>query len=441
MALDFLFRSRLPRELQSWVDDELIEPAQATQILARYHLGSDDQRASLGYMVLMALAILCGGLALLLVISHNWEDLPRALRMLSLLGLTLGLNLAGLRQWAQGRFDSAVRWLFAGGLSYGAAIMLIAQIYHLGEHFPDGLFWWAAGVLPMALLTGSRLLHLLQLSLATLWLLAQSGYGLAWSYPVFVAATAWQLWRVQPSRGLLLLALGGGLIWWQFAFSTWMNERWLWDMDAPHLVAHTAVALVLFTLTLRMAVHANPWWREAGGWLQVGLLRVAMLVLLMFSFSGAWDHFLYHMKEVGAPALLLFLGADLLVLALARQLSPAKLVTLVLVTVVANVIVLGGFLLPDRSSVHLMMAILVNLFLLGCGIRLIVRGLEIRDGQMFYSGVVLLLVLAMMRYLNLIGDYLGSALLFLVAGGILFGAARYWQKTAQRLTQREVAHD
>ena len=50
-------------------------------------------------------------------------------------------------------------------LTYAAVlgIMLIAQIYHLGEHFPDGLLLWALGILPLAWLTASRLLHALHL--------------------------------------------------------------------------------------------------------------------------------------------------------------------------------------------------------------------------------------------------------------------------------------
>jgi hypothetical protein len=143
------------------------------------------------------------------------------------------------------------------------------------------------------------------------------------------------------------------------------------------------------------------------------------------------------MHKVGAPALILFLLADLVLVWLARALSPTRLVTLVLVAGTANVMVLGGFLLPDSDTIHVLMAVLVNLFLLALGIRLIVRGLEIRVGELFYSGVVLLLLLALMRYLNLIGDYLGSALLFLVAGGVLFAAARYWQRSASARLKKE----
>ena len=34
---------------------------------------------------------------------------------------------------------------FLGNIFYGASIILIAQIYHLGEYMPDGVFWWDTG--------------------------------------------------------------------------------------------------------------------------------------------------------------------------------------------------------------------------------------------------------------------------------------------------------
>ena len=282
-------------------------------------------------------------------------------------------------------------------------------------------------------------MHLLQLGLATLWLLTQAEYGLAWSYPLFLGATAWQLMRLPPLRALLALWLFGLFAWTQLAFSHWLGKHWLWSMDAAHLVVHTGLALVLFTVTQRLATHADSHWREAGAWLQHWLVRAAVGAMLLFSFADTWDYYITHMHKVGAPALILFLLADLVLVWLARALSPTRLVTLVLVAGTANVMVLGGFLLPDSDTIHVLMAVLVNLFLLALGIRLIVRGLEIRVGELFYSGVVLLLLLALMRYLNLIGDYLGSALLFLVAGGVLFAAARYWQRSASARLEKEDA--
>ena len=35
------------------------------------------------------------------------------------------------------------------------------------------------------------------------------------------------------------------------------------------------------------------------------------------------------------------------------------------------------------------------------------------------------------RYVDLIGDYVGASLMFLVAAGILFASARFWKKRTQ----------
>ena len=37
------------------------------------------------------------------------------------------------------------------------------------------------------------------------------------------------------------------------------------------------------------------------------------------------------------------------------------------------------------------------------------------------------MVMALCRYFDLIGNYLGGAALFAVCGGLLFAAARFWQ--------------
>ena len=37
---------------------------------------------------------------------------------------------------------------FLGCLLYGAGIWLVAQAFHINSHYPDGVWWWAIGVLP-----------------------------------------------------------------------------------------------------------------------------------------------------------------------------------------------------------------------------------------------------------------------------------------------------
>ena len=57
-----------------------------------------------------------------------------------------------------------------GCLFFGAAIWLLAQIFHIESSNYDALWWWAIGVLPFALLLDTILLHLLFAGLLALWL-------------------------------------------------------------------------------------------------------------------------------------------------------------------------------------------------------------------------------------------------------------------------------
>ena len=53
----------------------------------------------------------------------------------------------------------------------------------------------------------------------------------------------------------------------------------------------------------------------------------------------------------------------------------------------------------------------------------------------FYTGVVLVLMTALLRYFDLIGDYIGGAVLFFVCSAILFAAARFWRRHMLRLQE------
>ena len=111
--------------------------------------------------MLIGLGYLFIGLALITSIGANWDNIPRAARMSGLLILTLATNLLGLHSFRSAR-KSAVMWFFLASLFYGASIMLIAQIYHIDEHYPDGILWWVSRGAALAVLTESTLIMDLQ---------------------------------------------------------------------------------------------------------------------------------------------------------------------------------------------------------------------------------------------------------------------------------------
>ena len=157
MKLLRLLKRELAAEARSWVDERIVSEDQAGRILDRYgaRLPGGTER-SVGYIVLLSLAALFAGLSILVFVSANWDEVPRGVRMVGLVALTLAFHAIGLHQKRFGNAKVASVWFLLGCFTYGTSIFLIAQIYHLGEHYPDGIWWWAFGTLPFVILLRSR---------------------------------------------------------------------------------------------------------------------------------------------------------------------------------------------------------------------------------------------------------------------------------------------
>ena len=432
MRLFRLFKKDMAQEVEDWVSDGLIEPAQGEAILARYNIQPKDaQGTSLGYYVLTALATLFVGLALILIVSHNWDEIPRLTRMLLLFFITLAVNLQGMRLLLGGRDKAGVLWLFFGSICYGATIMLIAQIYHIGEHFPDGIFYWALGVLPLLFITQSRLIALLCLVLATTWAIVETTTGFfPASYPLFLVAGIWLAW-IRKDSALLFMGGLAGLLFWFNLLLAWIGGDWY---NFEVIIDQTPV-----TITLGLLLTGFAWWlmrrsdhrlRDYGQILHLWLMRGGIILLLILSFNDIWRELADEEYLFGlfAPLLLLFGGAAGFYLTRPSGGSASwPLVTSALFYFLAFLWIHVGNVNDDG------LAIATNLMLVITGVWLIRSGIDNAITHCFYTGVGVLLLTALLRYFDLIGDYIGGALLFMMAAAVLFGAARYWRS---RMLQR-----
>jgi len=71
--------------------------------------------------------------------------------------------------------------------------------------------------------------------------------------------------------------------------------------------------------------------------------------------------------------------------------------------------------------------VIYNIALIGIGVGLIIQGIQRGITHYFFLGVVTILLTALMRYVDLIGDYVGGAILFAVFAAVLLGAAKFWK--------------
>jgi uncharacterized membrane protein len=436
MRLFRLFKKDMAREVGDWIRDGLIESAQGEAILARYGARLKDAHGtSLGYYVLTALATLFVGLALILIISHNWDEIPRLTRMLVLFCITLVVNLQGMRLLLGDRDKAGVLWIFFGSICYGATIMLIAQIYHLGEHFPDGIFYWALGVLPLIFITQSRLNALFCLVLATIWMIVETGTDFfPATYPLFALAGIWLAWVRKDSALLFLGGLVGVVIWFNLLLA-WIGGDWhKFEVIIDQIPASITLGLLLTGFAWWLMRRPENRLRDYGQVLHLWLLRGAIIVLLILSFDDIWrvlarEDYLFG---IFAPLLLVFGGAAGFYLARPSGGSASgPLLTNAMFFSLAFFWIHLGNVNDDW------LAIATNLMLVITGIWLIRRGIDDAITHFFYTGVGVLLLTALLRYFDLIGDYIGGAILFMIAASVLFGAARYWRS---RILQQEAAH-
>src|SRR5262249_11351234 len=87
---------------------------------------------------------------------------------------------------------------------------LLAQIFHVSAHNPDGFWWWAVGVLPFALALDTLVMHTLLVALLAIW----AGYEVLG----FAGIGAWLFGRLPavPNGAYSLLLLAAPVFWWAY---------------------------------------------------------------------------------------------------------------------------------------------------------------------------------------------------------------------------------
>ena len=430
MRLLRLLKRDLHREALGWVEDGIISGSQAEAICRRYGIDYHDQaQHSFGYYVLIALGYLFIGLAVIVLIGENWENIPRAVRMGGLIGLTLVCNGIGLNAWQREKPAVAVLWFFLGGLMYGASIMLIAQIYHIGEHYPDGIFWWALGVFPVALLLRSNLIMALAAVLALIWFFVEAGLGFyPLLFPLFLLALAWHNLRLKPSIILFLVLMAGLGIFLEYSLAWLFGERARYDFGAENVMAGAAVLVLYQGLAEWLDQRPEHYLVDYAAALKLWTLRFALLGLLVFSFEEPWRELLQTRWDNQGPVILISVLFSVLAVGLAYMAKRSVVkITSTLAFVVLYLAALTAVLnLTEQHSSTLQVA--DNVVLVMAGIWLIVQGIREGVTHYFYLGVFTVLLTGLLRYIDLVGDYIGAAILFAVFAAILLISARYWKK-------------
>ena len=425
MRLLRLLKNDLGKEISDWVKNNIITESQAIQICQRYDIDYHqiDSR-SFGYNVLISLGYLFIGLAIITLLGANWEEIPRGLRMAGLIALTMATHIFAIKKFLS---NGSVLLFLLANLFYGASIILIAQIYHLGEHMPDGVFWWALGCLPIAILLRSPWVMLQSLLLAIVWFFMQVDFGF---YPglfiVFIVGAIYVLLRGQQSILLFLAVVLSIGCFVEYSLAMWWSDNWYFDFHIEHIPVSVSLFIFAYVFSHYLAQQPSASAKDYAAVLAVWSLRFGLIAMFIMSFEEPWREIIKESWMYKTPMLVIVACLSIASIVLAvftRKLLP------VLAILVFYLVSLALLMFASDSSSAQLFQVIYNIALIAIGVGLIIKGIQYGITHYFFLGVVTILLTALMRYIDLIGDYIGGAILFAVFAAVLLGAAKFWKLT------------
>lgn len=279
-----MYVKRVKRDLARWVDAGLL-PAETAAVLASDLDGRGGRFGIAQFLSILAAIFLC--VALLLVVSANWELIPRIIRLGTVIVLVWASHLAGAYFLRAGKSASGAAALLLGTAAFGGGLALAGQMYHIsGDMVTMFAVWFAASVLTAVLFRSGAV------TVAAGFL----AFGLCWAvFDADEGAFSALTMAVPPALAVVMAALArwsGEEKAGHFSFLLLLGWAiWFYSLYDTTAMA-TAFAVVGFVIFVVLAAPASPLARFgealAGAPLVYALILSAIgLFLLHVELSGA----------------------------------------------------------------------------------------------------------------------------------------------------------
>jgi uncharacterized membrane protein len=295
---DRTFLHTLGREAVKWLDEGIIGPEQKDRILGRYRGIAAAEEHGPGKLIaaISVMGAVLVGIGVLLFVASNWSTIPHegklAIIFVSLFA-SYGYGFF-LRYERQTLPRTGAGIILLGSLIFGAGIFLIAQMYNITVHYPNGPLLWGLAVLPMAYLLDLNPLLSLAIIDLLIWLGMETTYALSFTrmyegMTVFLALfllAGITLWTVGlMHRGIASLArisgpyLGIGLFVAFLAGYVLTFDFARWSFGAPGLKDFYYGLSVLFALGLGIFLVKGE---KGKAWLVETVFILALFLAVLF---------------------------------------------------------------------------------------------------------------------------------------------------------------
>ena len=402
-------------EIGSWVSEGLIDQSTGQLLRSRYA----DSSKGWGFSLITAIGAIIFGLGVILFFAYNWQSLPKFARLAMILFALAAFHLLGwyVRNKNPQQHNLSEGFHLIGTMMFGAGIYLIAQIYHIDEHYPTAFLVWGAGALLFAWVLPS----IIQGLFATVLFAAWGASEVFDFYQMHLPAIALVLFGVLPlawhlrSRVLLglgiIVVMGLGLINIGVHISAELSVYVFFAIGVLLIALSYAVRFTSFVQsaevlrTIGAAVYgiilfALTFVHRLGGGIPKIDSRVEQMVLWgsLGVAAAIWVAMCIYSVRAKFP--------------LTRSLQHGLILLSILV-----VLAQAAFTLPVSDLVY---SLLYDAILAALCILLIIRGTDNLQWRQVAIGCVALAVLIYARFNDLFESLLIRSLVFVILGAMLF---------------------
>ncbi|MFH0881248.1 MAG: DUF2157 domain-containing protein [Lentisphaerota bacterium] len=414
----------LQEEVGDWVSGGLISAEQAVALRARYPVA--QAQIAWGAILFSSIGAVIAGLGIILLFAFNWQAIPKFGKLALIFGSLILAHAAGIRLYVS---NPRLRPLgealcLLGTMLFGAGIWLVAQIYHIDEHFPNAFLIWGLGAGLMAWALPSIPQAMLSAVLLAVWGGCESvAFDVQMmASPLLIVVGLGSLAYLRKSRLLLAVVLPAFFVSLLFAL--------IHEDQHPWVVFALLLNLAALLIALRHLAGRYGSFSGSAGVLGFYGWSVYLIMLYLMSFPSLCHEFFSWHQDKGPPIaqiiIPLVITAGAWGLALRQhwldRTHPAPdrpgldlyLVPLTVLLAFVDMFGLQGF---DTGWV---IAGPFNLVFLGLSGSMIMRGCSLGLLRPTVLGSVLFIALVVARYFDLFESLFVRGLVFVAVGVLLF---------------------
>ncbi len=243
----------------------LISDQQRHAIIEHFHLDRETNRLLVILGIIGAVLVSAG---VILLISANWESIPRFVKLAAGLALLVSAHAAGWQLARSGKHPIVAEALhLVGSGLFLANIALVGQVYHLSSRPPNAILLWLLGIAPLAWILRSKAQHVLTLIAFGLWLGLELNQRDSW------------LFFDGEGRQFMVYALLGVL----FASGGLMLSKSRFPEFGPPTEKFGLLALHIASYPLTLGFYYGMGRVAPGAWVLTGIITAAVVALTVMA--------------------------------------------------------------------------------------------------------------------------------------------------------------